>query len=92
MRERDDHSMRLTVLYLARLREAFGRRQESVELADGATTDDLIRTLRAREGAWSTELASGRAVRVAVNQEMCSGVAPLADGDEVALFPPVTGG
>ena len=84
--------MRLTVLYLARLREAFGRRQESVELPDGATTVDLIQTLRARDGAWSTELAAGRAVRVAINQEMCAGIVSLADGDEVALFPPVTGG
>ena len=84
--------MRLTVLYLARLREAFGCRQESVELSDGATTAELIQTLRAREGAWSTELAAGRAVRIAINQEMCAGIAALADGDEVALFPPVTGG
>ena len=84
--------MRLTVLYLARLREAFGRRQESVELADGATTADLMQTLCDRDGAWATELAPGRAVRIAINQEMCTGDARLADGDEVALFPPVTGG
>ena len=84
--------MRLTVFYLARLREALGRRQEWVELADGASTADLMQTLRARDGAWATELAPGRAVRIAINQEMCTGDAPLADGDEVALFPPVTGG
>jgi molybdopterin synthase sulfur carrier subunit len=84
--------MLLTVLYLARLREAFGHRQESVELGDGATTADLIQTLRARGDVWATELAPGRAVRIALNQEMCTGAAPLADGDEVALFPPVTGG
>ena len=84
--------MRLNVLYLARLREAFGRREESIELTDGATTADLIETLRARGDAWSTALAPGRAVRIAINQEMCAATAPLADGDEVALFPPVTGG
>ena len=84
--------MRLTILYLARLREAFGRREESIELTDGATTADLIETLRERGETWATALAPGRAVRIAINQEMCAATAALSDGDEVALFPPVTGG
>ena len=84
--------MRLTVLYLARLREAFGRREESIELTDGATTADLLQTLRARGDAWAIALEPGRAVRIAINQEMCAATAPLSEGDEVALFPPVTGG
>ena len=84
--------MKLNVLYLARLREAFGRRQETLELASGNTVADLVALLRGRGGAWATELANGRAVRVAVNQQMSPPSATLAEGDEVALFPPVTGG
>jgi molybdopterin synthase sulfur carrier subunit len=84
--------MRFNVLYLARLREAFGRRHEEIELPGEGTVGQLIDALRARGGPWATELAAGRAVRVAVIQEMTTLSASLADGDEVALFPPVTGG
>ena len=84
--------MKLSVLYLARLREAFGRGSESVELTEPATAAALIDSLRARGGAWADELASGRAVRIAVNREMAAPTVTLCDGDEVALFPPVTGG
>ncbi|MEG0946500.1 MAG: MoaD/ThiS family protein, partial [Comamonas sp.] len=37
-------------------------------------------------------LAHGKAVRMALNQDMCQGNVPLKAGDEVAFFPPVTGG
>ena len=84
--------MQLNVLYLARLREAFGRGTERVDLPAPATVADLVALLHGRGGAWTAELAPGRAVRVAVNQEMASAATPLGEGDEVALFPPVTGG
>ena len=84
--------MRFNVLYLARLRDAFGRRQEEIELSSVQTVGQLIEALRDRGGPWATELAAGRAVRVAVNQEMSPLSTPLHDGDEVALLPPVTGG
>ncbi|HEY5366607.1 MAG TPA: MoaD/ThiS family protein, partial [Casimicrobiaceae bacterium] len=44
------------------------------------------------EGAWARELDAGRAVRVAVNQVMADPSTVVHAGDEVALFPPVTGG
>ena len=84
--------MRFKVLYLARLREALGRGAEQVELPADSSVATLLDALRGRGGPWAAELAAGRAVRVAVNQEMTDPAATLRDGDEVALFPPVTGG
>jgi molybdopterin synthase sulfur carrier subunit len=84
--------MQLKILYLARLRDAFGRGSEQLELPPASTVASLVDVLRARGEPWSRELASGRAVRFAVNQQMAAGAAALSDGDEVALFPPVTGG
>lgn len=57
---------------------------------------NTVGTLRAwlagRGGAWAIELAPGRAVRIAVNLDLASSDTPVRPGDEVALFPPVTGG
>ncbi|MEW6415155.1 MAG: molybdopterin converting factor subunit 1 [Pseudomonadota bacterium] len=83
--------MKLHMLYFARLRERFGVGEETLELA-GATVADLLAVLQARGGAWAEELAAGRAFRVAVDQAVVAPDAPLADGAEVAIFPPVTGG
>ncbi len=85
--------MNIQVLYFARLREVFGISQELLQLAaDAATLADLLDVLRARGGVWAEELAAGRAWRVAVNQDIVGVDATLSDNDEVALFPPVTGG
>lgn len=83
--------MTLRVLYFARLRERFGVGEESLT-CDGATVADLLAQLRARGGAWAEELAAGRTFRVAVDQSIVPLDATLADGAEVAIFPPVTGG
>jgi molybdopterin synthase sulfur carrier subunit len=85
--------IRVTVLYFARLREALGCDSERVTLpADAQTLSALRERLRSRGGAWETELAPSRPVRVALNQDMVSADVRLGDGDEVAFFPPVTGG
>jgi molybdopterin converting factor subunit 1 len=83
--------MTLRVLYFARLRERFGLAEESLDFA-GATAADLVAALRARGGVWAEELATGRAFRVAVNQDIVALDAALPDNAEVAIFPPVTGG
>lgn len=81
------------VVYLARLREAFGTSGETLALAGGApTVAAVLTTLRARGGTWAQELAGGRAVRAALNHQLVPAEALVADGDEVALLPPVTGG
>lgn len=83
----------LRLVYLARLRDAFGAAGESLAMPAGdATPAAVLATLRARGGTWAQELAPGRAVRIAVNHELATGHEPLGDGDEVALLPPVTGG
>lgn len=82
------------VVYLARLREALGCTSEGLAVATEAAPSvaDVVAMLRGRGGAWSHELAAGRAVRVAVNQRLARAETPVGDGDEVAFFPPVTGG
>lgn len=82
------------VVYLARLREALGCAHETIELDADATpsVEGVVATLRNRGGAWADELAPGRAVRFAVNQRLAKRDHAVADGDEVAVFPPVTGG
>ena len=83
----------ITVLYFARLREALGTGSEQIALPQGVRNLDGLRTLLiARGGAWASELAGSKALRAAVNQTMASGDAAIADGDEIAFFPPVTGG
>ena len=83
----------ITLLYFARLREAFGMSSEQVAPpAEIADVGALLEWLRGRGGVWQDELAPGRPVRVAVNQTMATAGTPCAAGDEIALFPPVTGG
>ncbi len=83
----------ITVLYFARLREAFGKASEQLALPAGTATLEAVRAmLAARGGAWAHELAAGRSFRAAVNQSVAGADTPVRDGDEVAFFPPVTGG
>lgn len=82
----------VTLVYLARLRDAFGASQEPFDIAGPTTVGAIRERLRARGGAFASELAEGRAVRAAVNHELANSATPVAPGDEVAFFPPVTGG
>jgi len=89
----DSTATSVSIVYLARLREALGIAGERVELPADVTTAGALRSwLAARGGAFGRELAPGRAVRVAINHDLATPAALLHAGDEVALFPPVTGG
>ncbi len=82
---------RITVRYFASIREAVGQGSEQVQTSAatlGALRDELI----ARGGAHASSMARGKAVRMALNQVLSDDAAALADGAEVAFFPPVTGG
>jgi len=83
----------IEVLFFAGLRERLGIGREQLELPpDVATAADLLAHLRGRGPGWNEALAIGETVMIAVNQEMARPETPLCDGDEVAFFPPVTGG
>jgi molybdopterin synthase sulfur carrier subunit len=85
--------VKLHILYFARLRERFGVGSESLDVpADINDLAGLIAWLSRRGPVWSEELTPSRPYRLAVNQEMAEPATPLKDGDEVAIFPPVTGG
>lgn len=58
----------------------------------GGTTDDLLGQLRLRGPDWEAALRPGRIFKLALNQQLLHGAAPLKAGDEIAILPPVTGG
>ncbi len=83
----------VTLLYFASLRESLGCSREEVALPAGApTVATLVEHLRSRDARWTQAFASAKKWRVAVNQQMAHAATPLKPGDEVAFFPPVTGG
>ena len=83
--------MKINVKYFASIRETLGQGSETVDT--GAPTLAALRDeLIARGGAHAESLARGKAVRVALNQAISDEAAALAEGCEVAFFPPVTGG
>jgi molybdopterin synthase sulfur carrier subunit len=82
----------IQVRYFARFREELESDGETVEAASASSVEALLNQLRARDGAWSRLFALDQRVMVAVNQELADSATPLSDGDEVAFFPPVTGG
>ena len=82
----------MKILYFARLREDLGCGEEDLPLPDGVDTVARLRDyLMARGGRWKESLA-GKSLRIAVNQEMAQPASTVKADDEVAFFPPVTGG
>jgi len=83
----------MQVLYFAWVRQKVGMGQEEVapppEVTDVA---GLMHWLAQRSPGHAAAFASTRQVRAAVNQEFCRPDHPVRAGDEVAFFPPVTGG
>jgi molybdopterin converting factor subunit 1 len=83
----------ITILYFAWLRERTGTGEEAFALPEGVgTVGALVDLLRSRGPGYERAFAIPRLVRAAVNQEFASPETLIAPGDEVAFFPPVTGG
>jgi molybdopterin synthase sulfur carrier subunit len=81
------------LLYFAWLRTRIGCAEEEVELPpDVRSVAALLDWLRSRGGRYAEALRDLSVVRVAVNQDYVASEHPVRAGDEVALFPPVTGG
>lgn len=81
--------MRVEILYFAVLRERVGRERETLELPDGADVAAARAAVAARHTAIASLLPQ---VQTAVNRTIARDATPLADGDEIALLPPVAGG
>ena len=82
----------MKVLYFAWMRERIGESEEAVDPAGLATVGDLVEALKAKSDGHAMAFADTAAVRVAVNQKVAGFDAPLAGAEEVAFFPPMTGG
>jgi len=83
----------MRLLYFAALREKLGVSGEEIDLPAGVDTLGALRAhLATRGGVWAEALGEGRLLRAAVNQDMGQAETPVGASDEVAFFPPVTGG
>lgn len=85
-----EHSV-IKVLYFARIKEALGQAEESFSSDKITNVESLINSLSKRGNLWQQTLVEEK-VLIAVNQEICGLNQNLKSGDEVAFFPPVTGG
>jgi molybdopterin synthase sulfur carrier subunit len=85
--------MNIQLRFFASVRESLGTSQESVALPEHVKTVGDVRSyLRERGGVWTEALSEARPLRMAYNQVMTDVNTLIADGGEVAFFPPVTGG
>ncbi len=83
----------VTILYFAWLRERAGTGEEQIVLPPGIrTVGALMEHLAGRDGGHAAAFQNRDTVRCAVNQDFAGPEAPVRPGDEIAFFPPVTGG
>ncbi len=80
----------IQIRFFASLRERIGAGEVNLEYAGEKTVADIQRNLIERGEKW--QLLTEQDVLCAVNQTLCGKSAKVHDGDEVAFFPPVTGG
>lgn len=83
----------IKVLFFARMREQLGAESEELEIAPELThVSAVTERLKSRGGVWGDVFSGDERVMIAVNQELANADTAIKDGDEIAYFPPVTGG
>ena len=84
---------KIKILYFSSLREDFGLSEEYVSYSENISTlSNLKNYLKNRGNIWMEKLAEDQPFRVAINQELIEGNVNINENDEIAFFPPVTGG
>ena len=85
--------MNIKVLYFARLKEAVNYSTEEIDLPADVSTVTALKNFLAKRGETWADLFNGKqVVRAAINHALVDDLATIQAGDEVAFFPPVTGG
>jgi molybdopterin synthase sulfur carrier subunit len=85
--------MKINLLYFASLKEKLGCGKEQLELSDEIKTVEDLKVLLSQRGAsWSESFKSDHSLLVSINQQMANELSNIKNDDEVAFFPPVTGG
>ena len=83
----------IKVLYFARLKESLNYSTEDMPLPAGVTNVTQLKAHLAERGeAWANLFSAKQSIRAAINHALVDNDAAIKDGDEVAFFPPVTGG
>jgi len=86
-------SKRVKILYFASLREQLGQDEESIDLTDEISNiARLMNQLQQRGDIWEQCFADGNHLMIAINQQMARADSTIVNNDEIAFFPPVTGG
>ena len=86
--------MKINILFFAGIREMFGFKEKNIKIEESINSPEkLVKFLIEKEqGSWIKLLSSKDLIRVAINQEISEWSSTLKDGDELAFFPPITGG
>ena len=86
--------MKINILFCAGIREMFGIQEKNIKIEESINSPEkLVKFLSEKEqGSWIKLLNSKDLIRVAINQEISEWSSTLKDGDELAFFPPITGG
>jgi molybdopterin synthase sulfur carrier subunit len=85
--------MNIKILYFARIKEAVNYSTEDLDLPDDISTVTALKNHLSQRGEnWANLFSGKQVVRAAINHNLVDDLATIKTGDEVAFFPPVTGG
>ena len=88
-----DEGMNIKILYFARIKEAVNYSTEEIDLPSNVSTVTALKNhLSQRGDVWANLFNGKQIVRAAVNHQLVDDMTIIQAGDEVAFFPPVTGG